>query len=80
MERLLSLPQPLIAPLAFLFVEQFKTFLPVGLGFAAGAMIWMVFSELLPEATHDASRRALALGGGLSFLAMLGLQLGIFGV
>jgi ZIP family zinc transporter len=75
-----SLPQPLIAPLAYLFVEQFKPFLPVGLGFAAGAMIWMVFSELLPEAIHDASRPALVLGGGLSFLAMLGIQIGMFGV
>jgi hypothetical protein len=43
-------------------------------------MIWMVFSELLPEAVHDASRRALALGGGLSFLAMLAVQLVMFGV
>ena len=44
-----SLPQPLIAPLAFLFVEQFRAVLPAGLGFAAGAMVWMVWSELVPD-------------------------------
>jgi ZIP family zinc transporter len=75
-----SLPQPLIAPLAFLFVETFTPFLPVGLGFAAGAMIWMVFSELLPEAIHDAPKSALAIGGGVSFAVMLGAQLLLFGV
>lgn len=43
-----SLPQPLVAPLAFFFVEQFRAVLPAGLGFAAGAMVWMVWSELVP--------------------------------
>lgn len=75
-----SLPQPLIAPLAYLFVEEFRSVLPVGLGFAAGAMAWMVFAELLPEALRDAPKGALALGGGISFAVMLGAQVFLFGV
>ena len=32
---------------SYVFVETFRPVLPVGLGFAGGAMIWMVFSEII---------------------------------
>jgi zinc transporter, ZIP family len=70
-----SLPQPLLAVPAFLFVDTFTSLLPVGLGFAAGAMVWMVLGELLPEALETAPARVVALAGGSAFALMLGFQL-----
>jgi len=45
-----SLPQPVGAVLAFAFVRLARQFLPFGFGFAAGAMIYLVLTEFLPEA------------------------------
>jgi ZIP family zinc transporter len=45
-----SLPQPVGAVLAFGFVRYAREFLPFGFGFAAGAMVYLVLTEFLPEA------------------------------
>jgi len=45
-----SLPQPIGAVIAFAFVTWAETFLPFGFGFAAGAMIYLVATEFVPEA------------------------------
>lgn len=69
-----SLPQPIMAVPAFLFVTVFEPVLPVGLGLAAGAMVWMTFAELLPEAREEVSGAGVMVTVGLSVVAMLGFQ------
>jgi zinc transporter, ZIP family len=70
-----SLPQPLLAVPAFLFVELFEPALSYGLGVAAGAMLWMVAFELVPEALERAPRLHVAAGVLAGYLAMLGFTL-----
>jgi ZIP family zinc transporter len=51
-----SVPQPIGAVIAFLFVREAQMFLPIGYGFAAGAMIYLVLTEFVEEAFEEAEK------------------------
>jgi zinc transporter ZupT len=76
---LTSMPQPIVAVPAFLLVQYFQPLLPASLGFAGGAMIFLVIQELLPESFEHSSRTEAAWGvtvglvGMLGFIAAIGL-------
>ena len=74
-----SAPQPVGAVLAYYFVVLAKQFLPIGFGFAAGAMIYLVFSEMLPEALEQGEglgnvKEIVAIGLLIGFLTMVPFQ------
>ncbi len=68
-----SLPQPVGAVIAYYFVTLAREFLPFGFGFAAGAMVYLVATEFIPEALEDG--RALPRGGRPELAA--GLAVGV---
>lgn len=70
-----SLPQPIMAIPAFLFVDAFNEYLPFGLGIAAGAMIWMVFAELIPEALQKCEAHKIGLWITIAIIGMTAFQI-----
>jgi ZIP family zinc transporter len=74
-----SLPQPIGAVISFVFVTWAREFLPFGFGFAAGAMVYLVATEFIPEALETGAdlpgggRRELLVGLLAGVVAMVPL-------
>lgn len=66
-----SIPQPIMAVPAAIVAWMFEPLLPLGLGFAGGAMIHMTISELLPEAIEDGGKNLAAWGVMIGLCTML---------
>jgi len=67
---LTSVPQPLLAVAAFTFVDTFRWLLPLGLAFAAGAMVYVCLHELLTEAAEQLGWKGALTTTGVSFVCM----------
>lgn len=68
---LTSLPQPIMAVPAALLTWFFEPLLPIALGFAGGAMIYLVIAELLHEALNEGGETLTAWGVILGLTGML---------
>ncbi len=68
---LTSLPQPLLATPAALLGCYFEPVLGLGLGFAGGAIIYLVIAEMIPDAIEEGGNVLTAWGVMLGLCTML---------
>jgi ZIP family zinc transporter len=70
-----GVPQLIAAIPAYLAVIAFRPILPYAFGFAAGAMILLVMSEMIPESRSTEQQRvSSAAAGMIGFLVMMIIQ------
>ena len=70
-----GIPQLLACVPAYLAVVAFRPILPYAFGVAAGAMILLVITEMIPESVEQESQRlSSGVAGMLGFLLMMMLQ------
>jgi len=71
---LTSLPQPIAAVPASILSWAVQPLMPVLMGFAAGAMVYLVLLELIPQALQDVSPPKVAWAFTAGFCLMLLIQ------
>ncbi|HAP42629.1 MAG: dihydroorotate dehydrogenase [Spirochaetes bacterium GWB1_60_80] len=72
-----GLVEPVAAVLGALLVVSMRPLLPYALSFAAGAMIYVVIEELIPEAQLDRKTDVATIGAMLGFAVMMFLDVAL---
>ncbi len=69
--------EPVAAVLGALAVVRMQALLPYALAFAAGAMIYVVIEELIPESQRQQNLHAATLGAMAGFVVMMVLDVAL---
>ncbi|MDE7014965.1 MAG: ZIP family metal transporter [Kineothrix sp.] len=69
--------EPVAAVLTLLLAEQMTPFIPYTLAFAAGAMLYVVVEELIPESAEGAHSNMGTLGFAAGFVIMIILDVAL---
>ena len=68
---LAGLVEPVVALLGITLVTAAQSLLPIGLAFAAGAMLFVVFHEIIPESQRRGHQREATISTLLGILVMV---------
>jgi ZIP family zinc transporter len=74
---LTSVPQPVGAVIAYLAVESVEALLPISFAFAAGAMLALVATDLLPRALRGGIRGPIGVLVGAVVMGTVSFALGV---
>lgn len=69
--------EPVAAMVGAAAVILMEPVLPYALSFAAGAMIYVVVDDIIPEAQRNGNGKLASLGAVAGFLIMMSLDVGL---
>lgn len=75
--QLSGMVEPVAALIGVIFVIQFQKILPFALSFAAGAMIYVVVEEVIPESQREGNTDTATLSLILGFVVMMILDVAL---
>lgn len=75
--QLSGMVEPVAGVLGAIAVTLIEPLLPYALAFAAGAMIYVVIDDIIPEGCASGNGRLCSLGGMIGFVVMMALDVGL---